>query len=198
MNQKFLETTTHSVSWFYKRHTSNELKLKPPFQRNPVWSEHQKSYLIDTILRGFPVPEVYIQEFASGSGVETCVVVDGQQRLRACIDYIENKYSLGGPDLTSFEGLYFDELTDEQRKSIYNYSFVARKLPDMEETELRAIFRRINRNTVSLNPQELRHSTYWGSFIKLMEELANDERWAELNIFTANDVRRMMDIEFIS
>lgn len=197
MNQKFLDTTTHSVSWFYKRHNADELKLRAPFQRNPVWSENQKSYLIDTILKGFPIPELYVQELIEADGTESYIVVDGQQRLRSCIEFLDNQFAITGSDAIDFDGLYFKDLSDEQRKDIYNYSFVVRKLPDMADTELRAIFRRINRNTVSLNTQELRHSTYSGLFIKLIEDLADDERWSDTGVFTANDVRRMLDIEYI-
>lgn len=198
MNQKFLNTTTHSVSWVYKRHQADELELKPPFQRNPVWSDAQKSYLIDTILNGFPIPELYIQEFTDSDGNDRHVVVDGQQRLRSCIEFIENKFSLTGSDAGYLDGMSFDDLSTDQRQTIYNYNFVVRKLPEMDDDDLRAIFKRINKNTITLNPQELRHSTYSGQFIGLMEEVANDERWADFNLFTSNDVRRMLDIEFIS
>jgi hypothetical protein len=198
MTQKFLNTTTHSVSWVYKRHQDDELELKPPFQRNPVWSDAQKSYLIDTILNGFPIPELYIQEFTDASGNDRHVVVDGQQRLRSCIEFIENKFSLTGNEIGSLDGLSFDDMSPDQRQIIFNYNFVVRKLPDMDDDDLKAIFKRINKNTITLNPQELRHSTYSGQFITLMEDTANDERWADFNVFTSNDVRRMLDIEFIS
>src|SRR5262249_20704649 len=62
----------------------------------------------------------------------------------------------------------------------------------------RIIFQRINRNTVVLNAQELRHATYWGPFITLMEQLSDLEYWSEFAIFSANDRRRMLDIEFVS
>ncbi|MDA1054415.1 MAG: DUF262 domain-containing protein [Planctomycetota bacterium] len=68
----------------------------------------------------------------------------------------------------------------------------------MPDEELRSIFQRINRNNVTLNAQELRHATYWGSFISLMEEIANFEFWSSAGIFSANDTRRMLDVEFIS
>jgi len=198
MTQKFLNTTNHSVSWIYKRHQSDELELKPPFQRNPVWSDAQKSFLIDTILNGFPIPELYIQEFTDANGNDRHVVVDGQQRLRSCIEFIENEFSLVGSELGIFEGFTFDDLSPTQRQTIFNYNFVVRKLPEMDDADLKAIFKRINKNTVTLNTQELRHSTYSGEFITLMEDLANDERWQDFNIFSSNDVRRMLDIEFIS
>jgi uncharacterized protein with ParB-like and HNH nuclease domain len=55
--------------------------MKPPFQRNPVWIHPQKSYLIDSILNGFPIPEIYMQEFVDEGGNERHVIIDGQQRI---------------------------------------------------------------------------------------------------------------------
>ena len=194
----FLDTTTQSISWFSKRDADDELSIKPPFQRNPVWSQTQKSFLIDSILLGYPVPELYMQFTTDAEGNDTYIVVDGQQRVRACLEFLEDDYELIGDDLGPWEGSKFTDLTEDQRKKIYNYSFVVRKLPEMNEQQLRAIFGRLNRNTVALNKQELRHATYWGEFITLMEKIADDDRWSDLGIFTANDVRRMLDIEFIS
>lgn len=179
-DQKFLETTNQSISWFSKRDADDELSIQPPFQRNPVWSNAQKSYLIDTILKGYPIPEIYMQFSTDAEGNDQYILVDGQQRIRACLEFLADEYELVGEDLGNLEGLKFSDLEDGQRKKIYNYVFVVRKLPEMDEVELRSIFSRLNRNVVALNKQELRHSTYWGRFIGLMEKLSEDERWAEL------------------
>jgi len=199
-NQKFLETTTHNVAWIAKRYEANELELSAPYQRNPVWSNTQKSYLIDSIIHGYPVPELYIQEFTDADGDDRYIVVDGQQRVRACVEFIRNEYPLEstGKQVVENEGCFFNDLDPDIRKKIYNYKFVVRQLPDMSDLEIRAIFSRINRNTVALNPQELRHSTYWGPFIRTMEVIAKDKRWQDLGVFSANDIRRMLDVEFIS
>jgi hypothetical protein len=199
-NQKFLETTTHNLAWVYKRYEADELELSAPFQRNPVWSTTQKSYLIDTILQGYPIPELYIQEFTDAEGEDRYVVVDGQQRLRACIEYMNNEFALEATAKQPIknEGQFFRQLEPVEKRSIYNYKFVVRQLPDMSDKEIRSVFSRINRNTVALNEQELRHSTYWGAFIRTMETLAQDKRWKDIGIFSANDVRRMLDIEYIS
>jgi hypothetical protein len=39
---------------------------------------------------------------------------------------------------------------------------------------------------------------YWGEFISSMEELADDELWVTSGVFSSNDFRRMLDVEFIS
>ena len=62
--QNFLDVTRRSVAQLKKHWDQSELDIRPPFQRNPVWSEKQKSFLVDTILRGYPIPEIL---YARGS-----------------------------------------------------------------------------------------------------------------------------------
>ena len=93
---KFLHTTHRTVSWFRKAFAAEELELAAPFQRNPVWTDAQKSYLIDTILNGLPIPELYMQDTADENGDERYIVVDGQQRIRAVLDYVHGNYALQG------------------------------------------------------------------------------------------------------
>ena len=196
--QAYLNSTQHSVSWFNKTHQARELELTPPFQRNPVWTDPQKSYLIDTILRGYPIPELYMQEYSSAEGRERHVVVDGQQRIRACLEFIEGRFVLSETDTEAWRNLSFDDLSESQKKTVFGYNFQIRLLPEMPEVELRVIFSRLNRNVVALNSQELRHATYWGPFIKSMERIADDDVWTECGVFTPNDVRRMLDVEYVS
>lgn len=194
---RYLNTTQHSVSWFKKASDNGELEIKPPFQRNPVWSERQKSSLIDTILLEYPVPELYMQELVDDAGNEKHVVVDGQQRIRAILGFLEGEYELDAESPVA-PGASFDDLSAAHKKKIFEYNFVIRLLPDMPDEELRAIFQRINRNTVTLNAQELRHATYWGPFIQTMEDISNFDQWNMFGIFTPNDLRRMLDVEYVS
>ena len=196
--QDYLNWTRHPVAWFKQAHDHDEMVIRPPFQRNPVWREPQKAYLIDSILRGFPIPEVYLQEVIDPDGKATITVVDGQQRIRACLEFIEGEFTLDAEKSPEWGDVTFDELAEDIKKRIYNYAFVVRLMPDVPEESLRKIFARLNQNVVALNKQELRHATYWGEFITTMEEISTWDFWGWTGVFTANDVRRMLDVEFIS
>lgn len=198
MKNAFLNTTTRNIHWLKKAHDANELSMKPPFQRNPVWVDRQKSFLIDTILSGLPIPEVYMQDTITAEGEARYIVVDGQQRIRAVLEFLEGRFNIDSKDSPQWADMSFDDLTPDEKKQIYQYDFVVRQLPDMEDVQLREIFQRLNRNVVSLNKQELRQATYWGPFIELMNEISNWDEWADINLFTPNDIRRMLDSEFIS
>jgi Protein of unknown function DUF262 len=195
--QRYLNTTHRSVVWFKKTFDAGDLVIKPPFQRNPVWSLRQNSSLIDTILLEYPIPELYMQEVTDAEGNQKHLLVDGQQRIRAVLAFLAGDFSLED-ESPSWAGLAFEDLSVHDRKRVYEYNFVVRLLPEMPDEEVRAIFQRVNRNTTVLNAQELRHATYWGPFIKLMEEISDYEFWSTAGIFSANDRRRMLDIEFIS
>lgn len=198
MKNAFLNTTTRNVHWLKKTHDANELSMKPPFQRNPVWVDRQKSFLIDTILSGLPIPEVYMQDTMTPEGEARYVVVDGQQRIRAVLEFLEGSFSIDPKDSPQWADMVFDDLSADEKKQIFQYDFVVRQLPEMEDIKIREIFQRLNRNVVSLNKQELRQATYWGPFIELMNEISNWDEWADINIFSPNDIRRMLDSEFIS
>lgn len=193
----YLEPSTQTVAWFNGRLDADELVLKPLFQRNPVWTLTQKSYLIDSILRGFPVPELYLQTIEDDDGNDRHIVVDGQQRIRACLEFLAGAFALTESD-ADWDGAYFDDLTKEQKKALRQYRFAVRVLPELDETLIREIFGRLNRNNMALNKQELRNATYWGDFITAMNRLADDPFWVASGIFTVNDFRRMLDVEFIS
>jgi uncharacterized protein with ParB-like and HNH nuclease domain len=138
-----------------------------------------------------------MQELIQPSGEQKQVVVDGQQRIRAVLSFLAGEYEMD-EESPHWAGLVFDDLSAGERKKVFEYNFVVRQLPEMPDEELRAIFQRINRNTVTLNAQELRRATYWGPFIKLMEELAEWEFWSTAGLFSANDRRRMLDVEYVS
>lgn len=194
----YLNTTLRNAAWFKKTNENGELDVKPPFQRNPVWVTRQKAYLIDTILKGFPIPEIYMQETIDENGDSKYIIVDGQQRIRSVLEFIEGKYSMDEKDSPDYADMTFDDLSAEQKQELFQYNFVVRILPPIPDIELREIFQRLNKNVVALNRQELRQSTYWGPFIKTMNLLSNKDAWTKIDIFTANDIRRMLDVEYIS
>ncbi len=188
----FLETTTQTVSWFNKRLKEDELILKPLFQRNPVWTNAQKSYLIDSILRGYPVPEIYLQTVEDPQGNERHLVVDGQQRIRACLEFTAGGFPLT-EDSTDWDGDLFEDLSSDRKKQIRQYKFSVRVLPELSDALLREIFGRLNRNNMALNRQELRNATYWGEFIATMKQLADSTFWVRVasSLLMTSDVCSM-------
>src|SRR5690348_4466125 len=83
--------TMYKVSDFLSWQRSGQLDLRPPFQRGSVWSKRAKSYFIDTLLRGFAVPIIFLQDETDPKTYEIKrLVVDGQQRLRTVLAYVDH------------------------------------------------------------------------------------------------------------
>ena len=82
------------------------LNLQPDFQRRKVWPKAAKSYLIDTILRGLPIPEIFAFETPKG----ILGVIDGQQRLSTILDFINaGLHVWNGSQVISYEDLDSDQ-----------------------------------------------------------------------------------------
>lgn len=118
--ENFLNTTLRNIAWFKQTYEHKELDMKPPFQRNPVWVTRQKSFLIDTILNKYPIPEIYMQETADEMGNVKYIIVDGQQRIRSVLDFIDGKFSMDEKESPDFYGTDFNGLTIEQKKHFSN------------------------------------------------------------------------------
>jgi hypothetical protein len=58
---KNFDSRTYSVNDFLEWESRSQLELNPRFQRGPVWSPAAKSFLIDTMLRGKPIPKIYMR-----------------------------------------------------------------------------------------------------------------------------------------
>lgn len=160
------------------------------------------SYLIDSILNGLPIPEIYLRSSSTPEGDTTHEVVDGQQRIRAILAFARDDLQLSGnKDLElspKWSGKSFDDLTAGEKQTFWSYELVVRDLGQASDGEIRDLFRRLNINQMPLSDQEIRHATYFGRFIALMERLADDPWWLECKIVTLNQIRRMDDVEYIS
>ena len=68
---------------------SELLVVTPKFQRRSVWSPAAKSYFIETIVKGFPSPPIYLRFRQSDDESKPIrEVVDGQQRIRAVLEFM--------------------------------------------------------------------------------------------------------------
>lgn len=209
-DQSLPKPNTQALSWFFGEHKKGTLDLKPRYQRYAIWSAGQKCFLIDSLISGAPIPQVFLNIKMIGSGRERKTiyeVVDGQQRLRAILEYMDDEYPLIATTARSYPvsdaykphiGKKYSELPASVQDAIWNYSLAVQELRGWTEDQIRALFRRLNYVVERLNKQELRHSQYFGEFIDAVESLANEAFWDEMEFFTRRDAQRMRDIEFIS
>jgi len=190
--------SNQNVSWFNQRYKENTLELSPEFQRNPVWQQPQKDYLIETILLGLPTPEVYYVTRIKPNGESIYVIVDGQQRLRTIIEFVNNEIELKSKIKEYPSIKKFDDLSDTEKQRVWRYPIVVRDLEDSTDDDVRDLFQRLNKYSFVLNDQELRNARFKGEFLRVVQELSEHEFWTGSGIFSVNDIRRMLDLEYIS
>lgn len=191
------DVSLQTIAWIHGRRSDRTLEISPKFQRRPVWMDSERSELIDTILKKLPFPEVYIQSVLdSATGAERHVVVDGQQRITSILMFIDNEVAL--PSASDWQGQYFRDLDELRKQDFWNYRIVVRGLSETNDAEIRELFTRLNTNNVALNDQELRNAHYKGRFKQIAERSADNPLFQEVGLFTARDIRRMLDVEFAS
>ncbi|MCA3060347.1 MAG: DUF262 domain-containing protein [Rhodocyclaceae bacterium] len=149
---------------------------QPQYQRGLVWGQHQKELLIDSILRGYDIPKLYLRALNSGAPYEH-EVVDGQQRLRAIWDFKDNVFPLGdrSNDLEGFppqEGKLFKDLPSELQERFLGFTLAIAEIRDAEEVEIRELFLRLQEGK-SLNPAEKRNAML-GAMRDFIKGLAED------------------------
>src|SRR3954452_1370764 len=87
--------TTKDIALLHQLYANGQLSLAAEFQRNSVWPNPAKAYLIDTILNDRPIPLLFFQRTTSPqTGRLSYTVIDGQQRLRAIFEFFDDRYRL--------------------------------------------------------------------------------------------------------
>lgn len=190
--------TTKDVGLLFQLYKNGQLTLASEFQRNAVWPRPAKAYLIDTILHDRPIPLLFFQRTTSAQkGLPAYIVIDGQQRLRAIFEFIENRFRLTeSPKRSAYTNKRFDDLTDDLQEQIRNYDLVVEELSGYSENDIRDMFVRINKYVVKLAPQELRHARESGQFHNFAERLGALPFWREFRVFSAQNIKRMRPAEF--
>lgn len=180
---------------------NGELELSPKYQRNSVWNEKAKSYLIDTIIRGLPIPPIFMRQKIDVTTKKTYrEVIDGQQRLRAITGYIQNRFPISKTHNELYGGMHYEDLDEEMQEQILDYDIFVEVINEKEDPVIYDMFARLNTNNCVLNKQELRNSRYWGEFKVAAYNTAAEYRDLFYNnkIFNDKQFSRMEDVEFIS
>jgi hypothetical protein len=198
---KNFDSRTYSVNDFRGWNERKELELQPKFQRRSVWSDKARSYLMDSIVRGKPIPKIFIRQDIDPKTKKTLrEVVDGQQRLRTIFSYLQDGFKISKTHSTDYGGKFCSELPDDVQTAILKYELSVDLLLDAPDKEVLDIFARLNSYAVKLNPQELRNATFFGEFKTVAYSLGLEyvTFWTENGVFTDSQVLRMDEAELTS
>lgn len=206
--------TTYKVSDFIQWQRDGLLKLNPNFQRRSVWKTGAKSYLIDTIIRGLPMPIIFLRDLKTDLKTLASVrdVVDGQQRLRTVISFVapsllkdldpgRDVFKINKAHNAEYKDCGFADLPTDVQSQVLDYQFSVNVFAsDTDDREVKQVFTRMNSSGYKLNSQELRNAEYYGEFKTLAETLATEQlnRWRDWGVFDSNDLARMSEVELSS
>lgn len=180
----------------YKR---EELNLRPWYQRKVVWTQLQQSYLINTIHERMPIPSIYVRHSIDlNSGKSVREVVDGQQRLWSVIQYAGDAFAARHPKYE--KPVRFSQLTKAEKHQFLTTSLAVGYLLGADDGAVIEIFGRINSVAKKLSPQETRNAKYSGEFkhFCVRQAASRVNFWRTRNIFTALEIARMVEMQFIA
>lgn len=195
------QPTLQTITWLLNLRKFDQLNLDPPYQRKSVWSLREKQRFLDTILRNYPSPAIFLHLTYDNDGNATYHVVDGKQRLSTILGFVDGRIRIAKDfgdsriDGVNWKGL---EPYPAVRKSFWTYQLTVELLDDVHEPLVREIFSRLNRNSRKLEPQEIRHAKFEGWLISYLETQAQLELWKQLKISTRAREKRMADVQLLS
>jgi hypothetical protein len=170
-----------------------KLLPRPEFQRRLVWTHADKDLFLDTILRSYPFPEIYLADgdvnLESGEGTQ--LLVDGLQRVSTLIEYFE-----GSSNLRLLTVRPYRELTDTEKTAFLQYDVAVRDLGTISREELVEVFKRLNATKYSLLDIEVNNAVYGGALKKFAESIAEHPFFIDNSVFNARDFKRMGDLRY--
>ncbi len=190
-----IDTRPLTIDLLVKRIKENEIDLSPPFQRRAgLWTQKQKSQLIESLLIRIPLPAFYFD----ATNASRWLVVDGLQRLTTFKEFILGEMRLEGLEyLIQCNGKTFLELPRPLRRDIEENQVTLHLIQPGTPPEVKFnIFRRVNTGGLVLTPQEIRHALNQGPIVGLLTELAQSHEFLEATTHSISS-NRMADREFV-
>ena len=189
------EQTIWPVKRLVDEHNAHRLNLNPPYQRNDVWTAKAQQKLLESILSGKAIPTFFILQKDN----KTFEMIDGQQRARTILGYERNM-------LVDHENHTFEERLSKSAKrkdvqsAFLNYPLSVTLVMALDDNEsIEDYYALLNSSGLRLNRPELKKAEYFTTnFLKLVQELASDERLQNLKLFSASSSARMNDVDFVS
>ena len=183
------------VTW----HKNDEIDLSPWYQRRAVWSVPQKAYLINTLFEQKPVPTLYFRHSVDLEKDKSLrEVVDGQQRIRAILEYVKGDFAARHPNHK--QKVRHGKLRTEEKRKFRETQLSGGWLLGASDPDVIEVFGRLNSVSKTLNPSEKRNSQFSGDFKQfcLRQAASRVSLWRDLRVFSANGIARMQEIQFVA
>ena len=182
----------------------DQLNLEPGFQRKSVWVERDRAKLLDSIIRNYPLPAIFLYRNQRNGDV-VYDVIDGKQRIESFLMFMglkqgrfETKTQLPGDD--DVKWVSWKLLCKwRQQHIITGYRLPVIEV-DGEFGDIVEVFVRINSTGKALTGQEKRHAKYYKSaFLKEAARVAGKfaRYFLDMGVMGTSQLSRMKHVELI-
>lgn len=208
MNGK-VDLTHHSfpkpVQDIVNLYKNGQLNLSPGFQRDSVWTERDRSKLIDSIIRNYPLPAIFLY-CREHNGQIVYDVIDGKQRIETILMFMgllrgkKFKAKVQMPNDEELTWITWDSLRRRQQQPIITgYKLLTIEV-DGDLHDIIDVFIRINSTGKALTTAEKQHAKYYNSeFLKTAAKVASkyENYFVKSGIISVGQITRMKHIELI-
>lgn len=169
-----------------RRIINGRIDVAPVYQRQFRWNSERQSGLIESVLLGIPIPNLFMATTTNPNQSAVWEVVDGLQRSLSIASFILKEEDLkniglrrplrlkGLDKLPELNGCLFDDLPEDIRSAFTDRPIKVTVLNDKSDRQVRFdLFERLNSGGISLTPQEMRACVYRGPFLKLVDDLSS-------------------------
>lgn len=175
--EKYLKLNIEDINDETEMEVLQGIVLSPDYQRIYRSSVKEESSIIESLLVGIPIPEIFLV-ISGKNEMQIRHVMDGQHRLNAIYRYINNKFPLKSLDIlggdANYEGKKFSELDKKDKIKILGSHLSILEFESFEDSDTEIeLFKRYNRNTKPLEIQEIEMATYFSETSKYISHFIN-------------------------
>jgi uncharacterized protein with ParB-like and HNH nuclease domain len=119
--EKYLKLNIEDINEQTEMEVLQGIVLSPDYQRTYRASVKEESSIIESLLVGIPIPEIFLV-ISGKNDMQIRHVMDGQHRLNAIYRYINNKFPLRNLEIigndSDYDGKKFSELDKKDKIKI--------------------------------------------------------------------------------
>lgn len=181
------------------------LNLNPGFQRNSVWTLKDRKKLIESVLRNYPLPAIFLYK-REEQGKVIYDVIDGKQRLESILMFMGelrgNRFSLktqlnDNDEVAEIDWKYLKKKGKQTLITGYKLYIIE---VDGDFSDIIDLFVRINSTGKALTSAEKQHAKYYNSpFLETAASVAQkyEKYFSDFGILSSGQISRMKHVELI-
>jgi hypothetical protein len=171
------DTRDYPVELIVEKFGKGDFEI-PDYQRSFIWDDKDRSFFVESVLLGLPIPFMFWAELEEGK----MEIVDGVQRINTLSHFMNDKIKLRDlKKLDNLNGFKFSDLGTAQQLKFKNRALRIVLLSSETAENLRQdIFSRVNRSGKTATPSEFRRGTYPGKLTDYIDKCQNKPVFREI------------------